>query len=70
MKNDGPRRGRPRKDPEKLATWEPPEGWSRLVVWISAEERKALKRVALEGDTSVAQLVRMMLDLQHAASPR
>jgi hypothetical protein len=30
------------------------------VVWISAEERKALKRVAVEADTSVAQLVRAL----------
>jgi hypothetical protein len=58
---DGKRkRGRPRKDPEHLATWVPPENWSRLVVWISSEERKALKRVALEADTSVAQLVRAL----------
>jgi hypothetical protein len=53
-------RGRPRKDPERVATWVPPEDWSRLVVWISDEERKALKRVALEADTSVAQLVRAL----------
>ena len=58
---DGNRkRGRPRKDPQRLATWVPPEDWSRLVVWISAEERKALKRVALEADTSVAQLIRAL----------
>jgi hypothetical protein len=54
------KRGRPRKDPENLATWVPPPDWSRLVVWISAPERKALKRVALEADTSVAQLVRAL----------
>lgn len=54
------RRGRPRKNPERLASWVPPENWSRLVVWISAEERKALKRVALEADTSVAQLIRAL----------
>lgn len=53
-------RGRPRKDPERLATWTPPEDWSRLVVWISPGERKALKRVAVEADTSVAQLVRAL----------
>jgi hypothetical protein len=53
-------RGRPRKDPDRLATWVPPDDWSRLVVWISAEERKALKRVAVEADTSVAQLVRAL----------
>lgn len=38
----------------------PPADWSRLVVWVSAEERKALKRVALEADTSVAQIVRAL----------
>jgi len=54
------RRGRPRKDPDQLATWVPPDDWSRLVVWISDKERKALKRVALEADTSVAQLIRAL----------
>ncbi len=54
------RRGRPRKDPEKLATWTPPSDWSRLVVWVSGDERKALKRVAVDADTSVAQLVRAL----------
>jgi len=54
------KRGRPRKDPERLATWRPPEGWSRLVVWASAEERRALRRVAAEADTSVAQIVRAL----------
>jgi hypothetical protein len=53
-------RGRPRKDPGQLASWTPPGDWSRLVVWISAEERKALKRVALEADASVAQLIRAL----------
>ena len=58
---DGNRkRGRPRKDPQRLAAWVPPEDWSRLVVWISAEERKALKRVAVDADTSVAQLIRAL----------
>jgi hypothetical protein len=54
------KRGRPRKNPEQLASWVPPADWSRLVVWISAPERKALKRVAVEADTSVAQLVRAL----------
>src|ERR1043166_1413286 len=54
------RPGRPRKDPEHVAAWVPPADWSRLVVWISAEERKALKRVALDADTSVAQLIRAL----------
>jgi hypothetical protein len=31
-----------------------------LVVWISADERKALKRVAVEADTSVAQVIRAL----------
>lgn len=57
---DHPKRGRPRKDPERLAAWVPPDDWSRLVVWVSADERKALKRVAVEADTSVAQLVRAL----------
>jgi hypothetical protein len=54
------KRGRPRKNPDELATWVPPEDWSRLVVWISSEERKALKQVALDADTSVAQLIRAL----------
>jgi hypothetical protein len=58
--NEGSRRGRPRKAPDQLAKWVPPESWSRLVVWISAEERKALKRVAVEADTSVAHLIRAL----------
>lgn len=58
--DERPKRGRPRKDPEKLVSWTPPEGWSRLVVWISAEERKALKRMAVEADVPVAQLIRAL----------
>lgn len=54
------KRGRPRKDPAKLARWKPPEGWVRVVAWTSPEERKALKRVALEANTSVAQLIRAL----------
>lgn len=53
-------RGRPRKNPERLARWTPPEGWSRLVAWISPEEKKALKRVAVEADVPVADLVRAL----------
>jgi hypothetical protein len=53
-------RGRPRKDPERLARWVPPEGWSRLVAWVSPEEKKALKRVAVEAEVSVADLVRSL----------
>ncbi|GAA2813230.1 RNA ligase family protein [Crossiella cryophila] len=53
-------RGRPRKDPAALARWTPPEGWSRLVAWISPAEKKALKHVAVEADTSVADLVRAL----------
>lgn len=55
-----PKRGRPRKDPNKLVSWSPPEGWVRVVAWVSSEERKALKRFALETDTSVAELVRSL----------
>lgn len=58
--NEPKKRGRPRKNPGELAQWVPPESWSRLVVWISAEERKALKRVAVEADTSVAHLIRAL----------
>jgi hypothetical protein len=54
------RRGRPRKDPEQLATWIPPAGWSRLIAWVGPEEKQALKRVAVEAKTSVAQLVRAL----------
>jgi hypothetical protein len=53
-------RGRPRKNPQQLARWAPPEGWSRLVAWISPEEKKALKRVAVEAEVSVADLVRAL----------
>lgn len=53
-------RGRPRKDPDRLARWTPPEGWSRLVAWVSPEEKKALKRVAVEAEVSVADLVRSL----------
>jgi hypothetical protein len=59
------RRGRPRKDPKALAVWTPPDNWSRLVVWVSPHERKALKRVALEADASVAQLVRALANGLH-----
>src|SRR4051794_7737102 len=58
---DEPRgRGRPRKNPAAPARWTPPEGWSRLVAWISPEEKKALKHVAVEADVSVADLVRSL----------
>ncbi len=54
------KRGRPRNDPATLARWQPPEGWVRVVAWVSPEERKALKRVAVEAESSVAQLVRAL----------
>jgi hypothetical protein len=60
---DGPTprpRGRPRLDPDQLARWQPPEGWSRLVAWISPAERIALKKFAAEADTSVADLIRAL----------
>ena len=53
-------RGRPRKDPSTLARWVPPDGWSRLIAWISPEEKRALKRVAVEADVSVADLIRAL----------
>ncbi len=52
--------GRPRKYPEKPAVWTPPAGWVRVVAWMSAEDRKALKRVAVESDTSVAEIIRAL----------
>jgi len=58
--DDARGRGRPRKDPGQLARWTPPEGWSRLVAWISPEEKKALKHVAVEADVPVADLVRAL----------
>ena len=58
--NESRPRGRPRKDPESLARWSPPPGWSRLVAWISPEEKKALKHVAVEAEVSVADLVRAL----------
>lgn len=54
------KRGRPRKDPKRLARWEPPEGWVRVVAWVHPDERKELKRLALEADTSVAELIRAL----------
>lgn len=53
-------RGRPRKEPDRLARWTPPEGWTRLVAWVSPEEKKALKRVAVEAEVSVADLLRAL----------
>src|SRR3954449_8523211 len=53
-------RGRPRKDPDRLQRWQAPKGWGRIVVWASADERKALKRMAVEADTTVAQLIRTL----------
>ena len=52
--------GRPRKDPERLARWVPPEGWVRVVAWVAPEERKALKRMALDADASVAEMIRAL----------
>jgi hypothetical protein len=59
------KRGRPRKNAASLAVWTPPADWSRLVVWISPHERKALKRVALEADVTVAHLVRALANGLH-----
>jgi len=38
----------------------PPPGWKRVVAWLSPEERLALKRFAVEADTSVADLIRAL----------
>ena len=57
-KKKGP--GRPRKNQNQLARWKPPEGWVRVVAWVSPEERKALKRVAIDAETSVAELIRSL----------
>ncbi len=66
MDNKKSKRGRPRKNPNQLAQWKPPEDWVRVVAWVSPEERKALKRIAVEGDTSVAQLIRSLASgLEH-----
>ena len=60
------KRGRPRKNPAKLASWTPPEDWVRVVAWVSPSERKALKRIALDADTSVANLIRSLASgLEH-----
>lgn len=53
-------RGRPRKNPHQLVQWQPPEDWVRVVAWVSPAESKALKRVAVESDTSVANLIRCL----------
>lgn len=53
-------RGRPRKEPGKLSRWTPPKDWVRVVAWVSPDDRKALKKVAVEADTSVAELVRAL----------
>jgi hypothetical protein len=58
-------RGRPRKDPESLARWEPPEGWVRVVAWVSEEERKSLKRMAIDANSSVAELIRSLASGVH-----
>ncbi|MEZ0110151.1 hypothetical protein ABH920_004166 [Catenulispora sp. EB89] len=55
-----PRRGRPRKDPGRLAVWSPPPGWSRLVAWVAPEEKDALKAVAADAGVPVADLVRAL----------
>jgi hypothetical protein len=53
-------RGRPRAHPDRLARWVPPPGWVRVVAWVSPEERRALKRIAVEADSSVADLIRSL----------
>jgi len=60
MAKKAKKRGRPRNNPESLARWEPPPGWVRVVAWVSPDERKALKRFAVDSDTSVADLIRSL----------
>lgn len=60
MAEEKRKRGRPRKDPDRLSRWEPPKDWVRVVAWVSPEERKALKRIAIEADSSVAELIRSL----------
>lgn len=60
MKTTSKGRGRPRKNPDKLAQWKPPEDWVRVVAWVSPDERKALKQMALDTDSSVAELIRAL----------
>ena len=60
MNEEKRKRGRPRKNPNELSRWSPPEGWVRVVAWVSPEERKALKRAAIESDASVAELIRSL----------
>src|SRR5262249_52665085 len=55
-----PRRGRPRKDPDRLAVWRPPPDWSRLVAWGSPQEKQALKTVAAQAGVPVAEWVRSL----------
>jgi hypothetical protein len=63
-------RGRPRKDPDSLAQWHPPEGWVRVVAWVSEDERKSLKRIAIDADVSVAELIRSLASgVQHGVVP-
>lgn len=60
------KRGRPRKDPDRLAQWKPPDDWVRIVAWVSENERRALKRFAVESDATVAELIRRLASgLQH-----
>lgn len=60
MDEEPRKRGRPRKNVDQLARWTPPEGWVRVVAWVSPEERRELKRIAVEADTSVAELIRAL----------
>jgi hypothetical protein len=57
---DGGGRGRPRKNPAQLARWVPPEGWSRLIAWVSPEEKRSLKRAAVDAGVPVADLIRAL----------
>lgn len=60
MSKKGRSRGRPRKDPDRLVRWSPPEGWVRVVAWVAPEDRKALKHASVEAETSVAEMIRSL----------
>jgi len=60
MESGKRKRGRPRKDPDRLARWVPPKDWVRVVAWVAPNERKSLKRIAVEAETSVAGLIRSL----------
>lgn len=60
MSTEPTRRGRPRKNPDQLAVWTPPPGWTRLVAWVGPEEKQALRAVADRAGVPVAELIRSL----------